>query len=400
MFQGRFEGGRRIRESDGELQKYYTERGSENQISIDCRASMESIQAAIEEHERAIQRFSENHPVEIGECEEYAEKQFGKENIYDLSSKYESNLKGYQTSVKNRRGEYADLVHNYDRDFHTYLPIDPAENDEAEKLLKRLETSELPEYREKIEKAKRDAEKEFKEHFISNLNENIEIARESFKEINDILKALSFGRDQYSFTLAEKNDRKGQIAIIKKTAAIPTMEDGLFSQINDPEEHRAVESLFDKILTTDLGSPEMRSICDYRTYFQYDIKITDMDTNDQSSLSKVIREKSGGETQTPYYVAIAASFYRFFKNRPEHTIRLVMFDEAFNRMDDERIIKILNFFKDLNIQLISAVPPEKIEAIAPLVDRTNLVVRHGRSARVWDFHEVMEHPTKFPAENA
>jgi hypothetical protein len=59
-------------------------------------------------------------------------------------------------------------------------------------------------------------------------------------------------------------------------------------------------------------------------------------------------------------------------------------------MDDERIIKILNFYKDLNIQLISAVPPEKIEAIAPLVDRTNLVVRHGYSARVWDFHEAME----------
>jgi uncharacterized protein YPO0396 len=93
----------------------------------------------------------------------------------------------------------------------------------------------------------------------------------------------------------------------------------------------------------------MRSICDYRTYFQYDIKIRATDTIDQStgktmdsSLSKVLREKSGGETQTPYYVTITASFYRFFKARPEETIHLVMFDEAFNRMDDERITKILN----------------------------------------------------------
>ncbi|AEF80570.1 ATP-binding protein [Leadbettera azotonutricia] len=383
----------RIRVSGEGLQSCYKEQGSENQIIIDCRASMENIKTAIGDREHAIGLFAENHPFEISECEDYAEKQLSKENIYDLSSKYESNLKGYQTSVKNRRAEYADLVHNYDRDFHTYLPIDPGENDEAEKLLKRLETSELPEYREKIEKAKRDAEKEFKEHFISNLNENIEIARESFKEINEILRSLSFGRDQYRFALEEKSDRKGQIEIIKRTAAIPTMDDGLFSQINDPEEYKAVEMLFEKILTTDLDSPEMRSICDYRTYFQYDIKIRATDTIDQitgkpmdSSLSKVIREKSGGETQTPYYVAIAASFYRFFKDRPEETIRLVMFDEAFNRMDDERIIKILNFYKDLNIQLISAVPPEKIEAIAPQVDRTNLVVRHGYSARVWDFH--------------
>jgi uncharacterized protein YPO0396 len=386
-----------IRKSDGELQNYYKEQGSENQIIIDCREAIENIAIVIKEQESAIQLFGENHPLEISECEDYAEKQLAKENIYDLTSKYESTLKGYQTGVKNRRTEYANLIQNYDRDFHSLLPLDPAENDEAEKLLKRLETSELPEYQEKIALAKRDAEKEFKEHFISNLNENIEIARESFKEINEILRSLSFGRDQYRFTLEEKSDRRGQIEIIKKTAAIPTMEDGLFSQISDPEEHKAVEGLFEKILTTDLDSPEMRSICDYRTYFQYDIKIRATDTIDQStgkpmdsSLSKVLREKSGGETQTPYYVAIAASFYRFFKARPEETIRLVMFDEAFNRMDDERIIKILNFYKDLNIQLISAVPPEKIEAIAPLVDRTNLVVRHGYSAKVWDFHEVME----------
>ncbi|MDR1058200.1 MAG: hypothetical protein LBL43_01505, partial [Treponema sp.] len=104
------------------------------------------------------------------------------------------------------------------------------------------------------------------------------------------------------------------------------------------------------------------------------------------SLSRVLREKSGGETQTPYYVAIAASFYRFYKPRPESTIRLVMFDEAFNRMDDERIGKILKFYRDLNIQIISSVPTEKIEAIAPHMDRINLVIRHGFSARVRDFH--------------
>jgi len=37
-----------------------------------------------------------------------------------------------------------------------------------------------------------------------------------------------------------------------------------------------------------------------------------------------VREKSGGETQTPYYVAIAASFFRFYKDTPR-AIRLVLF---------------------------------------------------------------------------
>jgi hypothetical protein len=55
-------------------------------------------------------------------------------------------------------------------------------------------------------------------------------------------------------------------------------------------------------------------------------------------------------------------------------------------MDDERIGKILQFYRDLNIQIISSVPTEKIEAIAPHMDRINLVIRHGYSARVRDFH--------------
>jgi hypothetical protein len=55
-------------------------------------------------------------------------------------------------------------------------------------------------------------------------------------------------------------------------------------------------------------------------------------------------------------------------------------------MDDERIGKILKFYRDLNIQIISSVPTEKIEAIAPHMDRINLVIRHGFSAKVRDFH--------------
>ncbi|MDR1257177.1 MAG: hypothetical protein LBJ86_05475, partial [Spirochaetaceae bacterium] len=235
--------------------------------------------------------------------------------------------------------------------------------------------------------------------FISKLNEHIGEAHENFHEINAILKTLSFGRDQYRFDLKERDDKRADIAVIQTAAEIPAMEDGLFTQFNDPNEMKAAQDLFDKILNADFNSQALREICDYRTYFTYDIKITQTDVLDQKdgkpavlSLSRVLREKSGGETQTPYYVAIAASFYRFYKARPEHTVRLVMFDEAFNRMDDERIGKILQFFRDINLQIISAVPTEKIEAIAPHTDRINIVIRYGNNARVRDFYAMRPPP--------
>ena len=187
--------------------------------------------------------------------------------------------------------------------------------------------------------------------------------------------------------------------MIRKAADISEIEGSLFAALATAEERRAVEALFERILRNELDSFEVRAICDYRTYFSYDIKLKDLTALDpktgkppELSLSKVIREKSGGEAQTPYYVAIAASFYRFYKEDPENTIRLVLFDEAFNRMDDERIGKALEFFRRLGMQVVTAVPTEKLETIAPYMDSIALVIRHGYQAYVRDFRAAGKAP--------
>jgi uncharacterized protein YPO0396 len=383
----------RIAEADEKLNDYHQDLGGAENAAAENTSRLAEAAAELEQHEQNLRLFGETHPVELSGCESYAEEKLRKNGIEELINTYDSTLKNFRSRTESLRREYQHLAQEYDRDFNALLSLDPQDSAEADKLLFRLETSELPEYQEKIERTRRDAEKEFRDHFISILNERIENTRESFKEINDTLKVLSFGRDQYRFVLEERHDRRGQIEIIKKAADIPSPEDSLFTQLTDPGELKAARDLFERILQANLDSPELRSICDYRTYFHYDIKIKDTESIEEStgkpvelSLSKVLREKSGGEAQTPYYVAIAASFYRFFKDKPEKTVRLVMFDEAFNRMDDERIGKILEFYRKLNIQIISSVPTEKIEAMVPHMDRINLVIRHDRSAFVRDFH--------------
>ncbi|MCL2139843.1 MAG: hypothetical protein FWH41_09995, partial [Treponema sp.] len=363
--------------------------GLSNKLSV-CREDLDRFTQSEEEKDTAVKNFAQLYPLMIAGCETYAEEKLAKNSITELSSSYESTLRRFKTTTETYRNEYSKLVRAYENEFHYLLGMEPSENDEAEQLLKRLETSELPEYREKISRAYRDAEKEFKDHFISRLNERIEEAKEGFKEINGILRTLFFGHDQYWFHLEELPERKGQIEVIRLAAKIPSVEDGLFSQIEDQAERKAAEELFNRILDSQLDSKELRDICDYRTYFQYDIRIKETDNLDDDdvpvilSLKKVLKEKSGGESQTPYYVAIAACFYRFFKARPENTVRLVIFDEAFNRMDDERIGKILEFYNNLNLQIITSVPPEKIEAIAPYMDRINVISRFGSAVKVRD----------------
>jgi energy-coupling factor transporter ATP-binding protein EcfA2 len=386
-----------LREDDVRLQN---RKGALGASLTNHRHELEDHGRELEEREERIRIFAGEHPLMIDQCEDYARERFAAAAIADLSASYESTLKNFRTRTETLKREYNKLVAGYSDEFHYLLGLDPKDNGEAESLLKRLETSELPEYREKIARAYRDAEREFKDHFISRLNEHIEEARESFHEINDILRTLHFGRDQYRFDLQELAEKKGLIAVIRQSARIPSAEEGLFSQLTGGAEQRAARNLFERILNAPLDSKELREICDYRSYFHYDIRIRETDSLDESgkpvelSLSRVLKEKSGGESQTPYYVAIAASFYRFYKARADNTVRLVIFDEAFNRMDDERIGKILSFYQDLKLQILTSVPPEKIEAISPYMDRINIISRYGSAVKIRDCHRNGENPIK------
>jgi uncharacterized protein YPO0396 len=376
------------------------ERGRAQGKLEDVQQTIETDRQTLAGRLAAVEHFSSARDSILAECQAYWEERAAQASPEALAANYETAAKSIRTRQDQAADQYRKAIQEYNASFNALLEWDPALPDQAVALLRRLEDSELPAYREKIAKARGDAERQFKEHFVARLNEYVEDARESFKEINETLRVLSFGRDQYRFTLEERAERRGQLDVIRKAAAIESEEGTLFAAGPDSEDRRVVEKLFERILHNDLDSIEVRSLCDYRTYFSYDIKMKDTSTVDprtgkalELSLARVIREKSGGEAQTPYYVAIAASFYRFFKDKPEETVRLALFDEAFNRMDDERIGRALEFFRRLGMQVITAVPTEKLETIAPWMDSIALVIRHGYHAVVHDYRASSAYST-------
>ncbi len=355
------------------------------------------LQAALLERTREFDFFCAERASELTSFEEYASERLKRSSLSEIAAEYGPARKGIETRSEKALAQYRRKVGEFASQFNAFVSVEIADYPALCEILERLERSELPLYRDRITAARQDAEREFREHFIAKLNEYIIEARESFREINETLKGLAFGNDHYGFTLEERADRRGQIKIVQKAAEITSFDGGLFEQIVDPEERKATEALFENIIHADLDSAEMRSICDYRTYFAYDIRIRDAKAIDPAtgkpvelSLSRVLREKSGGESQTPYYVAIAASFYRFFKDKPESTVRFVLFDEAFDKLDDERIRKVIEFYSSMGIQLMMAVPPGKIEAIAPLMDRVHIVSRVGQDARIREFRAIAE----------
>ncbi len=313
------------------------------------------------------------------------------EELKKVLANYENARKGLETRLKRADEELLGRKAAFNRDYRIMLDEVAEGSKPYIDLLLRYRDTELPAYREKIARARREAERQFKEHFVARMNEYINDAKESFTEINHTLKEISFGEDRYSFSIKERPEKRQILDVFQTAMKVEEYKDTLFESLSSEEERRSIEKLFQEILDNELDSPRVREICDYRTYFTYDIRIRHMHNIDgetgkprESSLSRVLKEKSGGEAQTPYYVALGASFFRFFKEE-EGAIRLALFDEAFNKMDDTRIGTALTFFRRLGMQVLTAVPTEKIETIAPYSDQINLVFRQSYRAYAREF---------------
>ena len=68
---------------------------------------------------------------------------------------------------------------------------------------------------------------------------------------------------------------------------------------------------------------------------------------------------------------------------------MVLFDEAFNNMDESRIENMMKFYSDLNIQLIIAVPPGRIQTITPYVETVLTLIKQNNQIYIGDFkHEL------------
>ena len=141
--------------------------------------------------------------------------------------------------------------------------------------------------------------------------------------------------------------------------------------------------LFGKLMTKDdNGQKVIEEYTDYRSYLDYDIEIRKKDGSVQR-FSDIYAEKSGSETQVPYYVAIAASFYQLY--RYGNSVRIMLLDEAFDKMDDERISSMMDFFKGLDLQVIMATPPAKIEVIGEKVDTVLTAIRVGQNSIIEEY---------------
>ncbi len=345
----------------------------------DLNISKNMLKAQVSELEAQIQKLSDGDNNAILAAEQkYAEHSKTKEagTIYDnygrrkavldnQHGKFLRELIGLQAGYK--EGEYGtgeEVIFAYAQEYRT------------------LSNHNLIEYEERLSKAKEACELEFRENFLARMRENIESAQDIFKNLNKALKNIYYGNDSYKFHYSAHGRKQGLYEMI--TSEVNMGGFTLFASEFEERYHSEMEDLFSKLTESDEhGDKILSEYTDYREYMDYDIEIVSKDGKSQF-FSKIYGEKSGGETQTPYYVAIAASFAQMYS--VGETIRIIMLDEAFDKMDDDRIASMMQFFRSQNFQIILATPPAKIETIGEYVDTILVTYRNGYSSIVEEYN--------------
>lgn len=255
--------------------------------------------------------------------------------------------------------------------------------DELNKLIK----SELVKYESKVREAREAAEKLFKEDFIAKLRSYIIAAQDEIAKINVTLKAIHFGEDTYEFIFPKSKEYADYYDMVLSDDSLKTGGE-IFNYDFEMKYQRQLEELFINLAADEINSNgAINKFTDYRTYMDYDIKIINR-SEDVTMYSKVFKEKSGGETQVPFYVATIASFVRLFqqagRGNQSDTIGLILFDEVFDKMDTSRIRAMMEFINQLPVQIILATPPQKMEVLSKYTDTTVVTLRDGKAARAYE----------------
>ena len=255
-----------------------------------------------------------------------------------------------------------------------------------EQALVVLKDTKLPDYVDKIKDARDKTSEQFRDEFLAKLKENFDTVFAQIKELNVAIKDSPFGTDNYRFEVKPKAEMRIYYDMIMDDLLL---RDGMsiMSYAFNQKHHEAIEELFRLIVDVgDEVSSERRALLekniayytDYRSYLNFDLVVKDQN-GDEQRLSKTLLKKSGGETQTPFYISVLASFAHMYRiahsGTSSETLRLIVFDEAFSKMDQQRIEESLKLLRKFKLQAIISAPPDKIVDITPHVDQNLCVFR-------------------------
>lgn len=251
-------------------------------------------------------------------------------------------------------------------------------------LLDRLRSTELVDYKVEMEDAYRASQETFRTDVAIALSNNLEWLEQTMQRLNQVLSTCPVftNGERYHFRREVRQHLRPLLQFIKNIAAHGPGEDMFGGAGEIPVEFK--ELLEDKLAP---GVGGVRSpLDDYREFFEFDIEILREDALTKATrvvghLSKRLGPGSGGEHRAPLYViagAALASAYRLDRGNTDG-IRLILLDEAFNKMDMTNIIATMRYLEGLGLQVFMATPGENLGILTAFLHRYYDILRDADS---------------------
>jgi len=253
-----------------------------------------------------------------------------------------------------------------------------------------LENNELRKYEDQAKEAERTMKRALREDLLAKLKAKFDDLKRQIDTLNAELKGRDFAGSSYRFTWQVDPARKAihrlAVAVGSNQAEGQALVEG---RSGDAELTGALDELEAMIERGD-----DTSIDDYRTYFVFDLVTKRGGEATEYTLKGKTGKTSGGETQAPFYVAMAASLASAYypggrAGAAPSGMGLAMFDEAFNKLDVPNTQRILDFFRKLNLQLMCVVTEEKRATFTEVMDT---IVTITKDAPTRSVYIDVEHP--------
>lgn len=221
--------------------------------------------------------------------------------------------------------------------------------------LKRLEVIEhanIPDYEKKSATERKRWESLFRTQLLSRMQQALKNVENIISLLNQQLKR-PIGNDRYRIEKKNNPDFRLYRELIDLNAL--HHEDSLFFDSMNGEMRDALQN-FLTLLVKNANSPEAARLLDYRQYYDYDLLVTDIRDPEARpvSVDKQSGKMSGGENQSPYFIAILASYLHAYNRhetrRKEASLALVPIDEAFSKLSGERIQNCIQAMSELGLQ--------------------------------------------------
>lgn len=231
----------------------------------------------------------------------------------------------------------------------------------------------LPTFRSEVAEVEREARRSFVNDVAGRLGSVIQDAQKATRDANRLLRNIEFGDRSYRFSCRKTTDPF--VAPYYNMVTSPNFQQcsgGLWSDQLLDEFKDEANGLFQAMRDSRYGASESikkdassdcKKLLDVSNYLEFEMTQVDRDGT-ETRLTEGLEASSGGEAMLPLYLVLLAGLARIYRTNgigPDgNTLRLVLIDEAFDKIDNRSVEQVLAHIHRLGLQPILAAPGETL----------------------------------------